>query len=660
MTRSITHVRPFRPRWFSVAAILALFFGLGTVAAEEGYLSPPVQRLQSVLKADAKTPGDLKERRDALDKMANELPNADLRAALALDSWKDLDKVEAVAAVDGPVRGKLVTRFTEWLSGVLDKTGPESNTAKLAGITMLGEMGISVRGVGEKKTPLAARLTSSLVRLLDDPDPRVRQAAARTLGKIMPGDAKGDKKGDEGSDPEPATAGLGKLLRSKNPGDREAAAEALATMLRVLLPVAMSKTSSQSVDVTRAESLRLGTLVAQEAAKALTDPDPLVRQNCLDALQSAAALLGELGEVLARDLPPPGRPPTEEERAKLKQYYAEIQAAVREVKPLADALTGSVKGVAWNLNDMASAVVRLRASQVLMEMGYTRLRLLPRDVSTAPGKVPLPAPGKSAQRRSDGLQLADARRLSLVQAEKPEPVDDPLKPGLEEAVPALAKRLQDPEPQIRLAALEALIAMGPLAKAAAPAAIQALNDSNNFVRWAAVRLLGKIGTAADADARVAAVGGLVKSLSDPDLDVRKAAVAALGQYGQATAAAVPALSEHIEFGDARIRAYVLSWPPAFGSTRSSSEYTDADLRLSAIRTVQAAATDATAATAVRALAAALTDPDARVRRAAAEALAHFGGYAKSATAALQRALDDPEPDVRRAAADALLAATAAK
>jgi len=660
MTRSIKHLRPITTRWLSIAGSVALLCGLGTApAAEEGYLPAPVQKLQLILKADAKTPGDLKERGEALDKIAIELPNADLRPALALDSWKDLDKVEAVAAVDGPVRAKLVTRFTEWLTGILDKTGPENNGAKLAAVTMLGEMGINVRGTGEKKMPLAARLTPSLVRLLNDPDPRLRQAAARALGKILPGESKGDKA--EGWDPEPVTAALGKLLQSKNAADREAAADGLATMLRTLLPVGVSKSSAQTVDITKAESLKLGTLVVQEAGKGLADSDPLVRRDCLEALQTGAALLGELGEVVARDLPPPGRPATEDERAKLKQYYADIQAAVKEVKPLADALSASAKGVAQNLNDMAAPTVRLRAAQVLMEMGYARQKLLPKDATIpAPGRVPMPAPEKSTQRRSNGIQIADARRFALAQADKPEQVDDPLKPGLEEAVPSLAKRLQDPEPQVRLAALEALITLGPLAKGALPAATQTLNDSNNFVRWAAVRLLGKIGAPDDAGQRQAAVAGLATALNDTDLDVRKAATTALGIYGQAAAAALPTLSQHVEFGNPRIRDYVLNWPPAFGKVRSSAEYFDADLRQAQIRTVQADVSDATAASAVRALAAALTDTDQRVRRAAAEALAQFGPLAKPAVPALQKALDDPEGDVRRAAADALLAVSAGK
>ena len=56
----------------------------------------------------------------------------------------------------------------------------------------------------------------------------------------------------------------------------------------------------------------------------------------------------------------------------------------------------------------------------------------------------------------------------------------------------------------------------------------------------------------------------------------------------------------------------------------------------------------------RKLAAALSDPDPRVRQIAAEALGRFGSLAASAEPALSKALDDSNADVRKAASDALL------
>jgi HEAT repeat protein len=61
-----------------------------------------------------------------------------------------------------------------------------------------------------------------------------------------------------------------------------------------------------------------------------------------------------------------------------------------------------------------------------------------------------------------------------------------------------------------------------------------------------------------------------------------------------------------------------------------------------------------AASALPALRAALTDPEARVRQAAAHALGALGPAARAAAEDLGRARTDPNPEVQRAAREALL------
>jgi HEAT repeat protein len=81
----------------------------------------------------------------------------------------------------------------------------------------------------------------------------------------------------------------------------------------------------------------------------------------------------------------------------------------------------------------------------------------------------------------------------------------------------------------------------------------------------------------------------------------------------------------------------------------------ADVRLPALRALEAVGPEAKAA--VPALVAALGIKDEGVRAAAARLLGRFGP-APGVVEALTRALDDASNDVRQAAAEALLAVTA--
>src|SRR5262249_17972483 len=160
----------------------------------------------------------------------------DLRAALALDSWKDLDRFDKLRAVDAGVRDGLIKRFEKWVGELLTRTGPHARDSKLAAVAMLGSMGINVyRAVGDKKVSLAARFAPDLETLLKDPDQQVRTVAALSLGQINP-------------DPESATKALGNMLTSGTDADRRAAAEGLAGMMRVLVPLMMIKSSAPVVE----------------------------------------------------------------------------------------------------------------------------------------------------------------------------------------------------------------------------------------------------------------------------------------------------------------------------------------------------------------------------------------------------------------------------
>jgi HEAT repeat protein len=159
--------------------------------------------------------------------------------------------------------------------------------------------------------------------------------------------------------------------------------------------------------------------------------------------------------------------------------------------------------------------VRLLARQALERIGGGRLRLRQRAASALgllakKGLDPWYAEKGSAEHR--------ARLFTALQ-------EDALLEGLRQAIPALNRGLEDPDPRARRAAIEVLESLGTVASPAVPRLIQALSDRDRFVRWAAARALGRIPTSDPG--RV--IPHLVRLLNDDDPDLRSVAAASLGR-----------------------------------------------------------------------------------------------------------------------------------
>jgi len=650
-----------------LAALTALLGWLGSALAADDYNPNIIRRLDSALKAkpDPKSDADLTQRRDLLKSIVSDkdMRDSDLRLALSLDSWQDQAKDDAVRAIDNPVRQELIDRFTRWVNGLLKpEAGPADPLRQLAAVTVVGEMGISMNKVGERKVSLAADFTPTLAALVteNDTDPAVRQAAARALGRIFP-EAKS------------ATDALAQMLARPGRQDRRAAADGLAEMLRVL--VELKTGSSPKVEVDDPDIVNVAQLVTTTVGPGLTQNDPEVRLVSLEAVRLAALLLGRMGEALARDLPPGGRPPTSREQEEVLRYRMEVDAKNKAMQPLSEAIARQAPAVAASLQPQFPTELRLRAGLTLAEIGNARTLLAPKEAAP-PARVTEKGAAAPAPAPAAGV----AQVLVVLEEQAPEAIPDFLAPGLGQAVTPLIGRLQDPDYRVRIAALEALITLGRLASPAAPAATAALSDPNHFVRWAAVRLLGKIGPLNTPQEQVRTFAALTLRLDDPDLDVRKAAASTLGTFGPTVAAAARPLGRQVEFGDAAIRDYLANWPPPYGRDHRQEVYADAESRLAAIKALQAIGIDAIVAQGhdvqrlVNSLTRALQNRDGRVRAAAAGTLAQFGPRARSATGALQTALvaearmlaEEPEPEkrkkhgtTRQAISDALLAVTAA-
>jgi HEAT repeat protein len=92
-----------------------------------------------------------------------------------------------------------------------------------------------------------------------------------------------------------------------------------------------------------------------------------------------------------------------------------------------------------------------------------------------------------------------------------------------QTLPSVAEELAHPDARVRRGALDVLEMSGSLALPALPALTRALHDPDRFVRWSAVRTVGKLGPAAAPETR----DELKRLLHDPDGDLRKAAAHAL-------------------------------------------------------------------------------------------------------------------------------------
>lgn len=523
----------------------------------------------------------------------------DMRRALGLQDWGSPAPATAeVAAADRQQQalGLLVDRFKKGVRQVLQHG---TTDGRLAVMVMLAEMGPGVRGPNpEDQNGIARTFTPDLTALIQDKTTPtiIKDTAARTLGQIFP-------------NPDVALPALRDLYGSTNIQERRAAATGLAGMMRTAGQLASKLGVAAALPIERTVILRDIIQAARDviplASRGLGDRDPEVRRLSAEALLQAAGALNS-------QVP---QPPSGDEAAQLPSERLKGEE-VQALQSALEVFDNEVAALRKGLNDPDPEVRSFIASAV-EQLGGARQRLLRATGVTPPPVVPV----RPSVPRGAGVGREQLLPVAL-QAPPAAPAD-PLLEMLQNLLPTLAARVRDPNPQVRLDAIEALETLERTAAPAVPALAQALADPNPFVRWAAARTLGKMGAIEPA----LTVPPLARLLFDPDLNVRLASALALDRFGPAAEAAVPAL----------IRA-----------TRAS----DAVEREAAIRTLAGIGTGAQSA--VPALAAALSDQDHHVRQVAAEVLGRFGALATSAEPALRQALDDPDPDVRRAASDALL------
>ncbi|MHB1421876.1 MAG: HEAT repeat domain-containing protein [Gemmataceae bacterium] len=289
--------------------------------------------------------------------------------------------------------------------------------------------------------------------------PLLRGLAARTLAQIEPPVSV-------------AAPALTELLRNENAEMRLAAADSFAVLIRNTLN-SVSGSALVPRPAARGDLVLTARTVLPALHAGLDDGSLEVRRRCLEAIGFVCASMTRLMDESLGNGDPSVRKP--------------LQAEYEELRPLLLALHDQGPILERFLHDN-DPETRILTHKALEELGVARGRWLRRCAACG--------------------QRADEKLLGEL---------------LHEAVPRLSEELTHPDVRVRRSALDVLEMSGSLALPALPALTRALRDPDRFVRWSAVRTVGKLGPSAASRT----LDDLTRLLNDPDADLRKAAASAL-------------------------------------------------------------------------------------------------------------------------------------
>ena len=462
----------------------------------------------------------------------------DLRRALLLPQWRDRDPDETVCGIDARHRTVVVEYFQRELRTALRQPDLDG---RLSALKIVASLDLRLLGTGD--SPLARDFAGDLIEMIRTGPVAHRELAARTLGQVNP-------------EPTAAAAALARsACADAEPRLRIAAAEALGALTTTALALGPPGVHDNH---SRAEAVAAACAALPLAVGGLSDAGGDVRLRCINVLAEAVEAMTDLiADPLEGD-----------DIDDWAAYQGEVDEERESLRPLITALKDQTEALIRAAGD-ADVRVRIASRHTWEHMAAARLRLMARASSAV-----APPAGQG-----DATAGTRAARFLL---------EDPLLPGLRQALPALATGVQDADAEARRAAIHVLETMGRQAAPAAPALIDALADRDRFVRWSAARALGKI-RPPQAETVVAA---LACSLNDSDCDVRVTAAGALAAYGPSARTALPDLI-------------------------AAAQSREPELRLAAVRALERIGSDD--ATALAVLNAALSDGDARVRHTAEEA-----------------------------------------
>jgi HEAT repeat protein len=307
-----------------------------------------------------------------------------------------------------------------------------------------------------------------------------------------------------------------KLAKSKDPEERQSAAERLGNMGATDAVPALAAALKDKEPAVRAAAagalldLKEAAREAMPALKeALNDTDGAVLINAAGALHNLDVVTTDLLPAYKRAL-----------RDKDCGIAVLAGLAAQEYLPAQDMLN-----VARECQKDEDIEVQLRAGDLLRAAGKSG------------GKALVPELLENL-RRARGDEKAEFARLLAEQ-----------KPPTPEVVTALTRLIPDPEPRNRKAAIQALKYMGASAKDAVPAITERVfTDKDPEVRQYAAEALGELAPYARSSIPV-----LIQALKDPVPRVREAACEGLQEQHEAAKEAIPALHAALQDKEVSVR-----------------------------------------------------------------------------------------------------------
>jgi hypothetical protein len=308
----------------------------------------------------------------------------DMRRGLLLNDWGasssfDYDRpLESEVGSDLQARDRLMTRFRDAVERILRGKDVLAQLAvmDLMAVTMTNLQSDATAGRNTPRDPsvIGRNFSDELSDLVEKSNnPQVREAAARTLGLILP-------------NPQRAAKVLGDLLKRGSIPERRAAARGLLNLARGPSQLSSGNQASTTRQVTAGEIIGAPVAAVPAAAAHLSESDVEVRRLCAQVLQAAASIL----ENRAPQVTPA------EGTLDFTEGRQAMATSREELAPLIEALVRQGGPLAKASND-PDLEVRLASRRALEEMGTARQRLqgtmerppqqLPTPRQRRPGRV---------------------------------------------------------------------------------------------------------------------------------------------------------------------------------------------------------------------------------------------------------------------------------